>query len=116
MFVKNLMAAFNGWESTSRRQSHSSETVYFLPLSPQKFLVLILSSSEDLPSGFESGTPGLEHPSAYCGHCFEKSPNSKMAFLIIWSFLLFLKFTFGQNSNGVTLETLLRRKIKIANR
>ena len=42
------------------------EAVYFLPISSQKFLVLILSTSERLktdstllpPSGFEHGTPG----------------------------------------------------------
>ena len=43
------------------------EAIYFLPLSSQKFLVLILSTSEgwktestlEPPSGFEHGTPGL---------------------------------------------------------
>ena len=47
--------------------SHSEEAVYFLPLSSQKFLVLILSTSEgwkaesslEPPSGFEHGTPGF---------------------------------------------------------
>ena len=47
--------------------SHFEQTVYFLPLSPQKSLVLTLSTSEGLkaesnlkpPSGFEHGTPGL---------------------------------------------------------
>ena len=47
---------------------HFEEPVYFLPLSSQKFLVLILSTSEgwkaestlEPPSGgFEHGTPGL---------------------------------------------------------
>ena len=49
-------------------QNHFEGTVYFLPLSFQKFLVLILSTSEgwkaeltlEPPSGFEHGTPGLE--------------------------------------------------------
>ena len=48
--------------------SHSEEAVYFLPLSSQNFLVLILSTLEgwkaeltlELPSGFEHGTPGLD--------------------------------------------------------
>ena len=62
------MALFYGWGSTvSRLQSHYEETVYFLPLSSQKFLVLILSTSEgwkaeltlEPPSGFELGTPEL---------------------------------------------------------
>ena len=45
--------------------SHLEEAVYFLWFSSQKFLVLILSTSEEwkadstleLPSGFEHGTP-----------------------------------------------------------
>ena len=57
------MALFmDGSGSTaSRLQSHYEETVYFLPLSSQKFLVLIRSTSEGRkaemilkpPSGFE---------------------------------------------------------------
>ena len=47
--------------------SHSEEAVYFLPLSSQKFLVLIFSTSEgwkaestfESLSGFEHGTPEL---------------------------------------------------------
>ena len=47
--------------------SHFEEAVYFLPLCPQRFLVLTLSTSEGLkaestlepPSGFEHGTPAL---------------------------------------------------------
>ena len=47
--------------------SHFEEAVYFLPLSSQKFLVLILSISEgwkaestlEPPIGFEHGSPGL---------------------------------------------------------
>ena len=47
--------------------SHSEQAVYFLPLSSQKFLVLVLSTSEgwkaestlEPPSSFEHGTPGL---------------------------------------------------------
>ena len=36
------MAPFYGWDSTaSRLQSHFEETVYFLSLSSQKFLILI---------------------------------------------------------------------------
>ena len=48
----------------SQGYSHFEEGVYFLPLSSQKFLVLILSTSEgwkaesilEPPSGFEHGT------------------------------------------------------------
>ena len=48
--------------------SHYEEAVYFLPFSSQKFLVLVLSTSEgwkteltlEPPCGFEHGTPGLE--------------------------------------------------------
>ena len=47
--------------------SHFEEAVYFLPLSSQKFLVLILStwkgwkaeSTLESPNGFEHKTPGL---------------------------------------------------------
>ena len=47
--------------------SHFEEAVYFLPLSSQIFLVLILSTSEgwtteltlEPPNGFEYGTSGL---------------------------------------------------------
>ena len=49
-------------------QSHFDEAVYFLPLSFQKFLVLILPTLEgwkaestlEPPSSFEHETPGLE--------------------------------------------------------
>ena len=51
----------------SQGYRHFEEAVYFLPFSSQKFLVLILSTSEgwkaesilEPPSGFEHGTPGL---------------------------------------------------------
>ena len=47
--------------------SHFEEAVYFLPFSSQKFVVLILSTSEgwkaestlESPSGLEHGIPGL---------------------------------------------------------
>ena len=47
--------------------SHFKEADYFLPFTSQKFLVLVLSTSEERkaeltlkpPSGFEHGTPGL---------------------------------------------------------
>ena len=64
----SIMAPFYGWGSTiSRLESHLEEAVYFLPLLSQKFLVLILSTSEgwkaeltlEPPSGFEHGTPEL---------------------------------------------------------
>ena len=62
------MAPFYGWGSKlSQGYSHFDEAVYFLPLSSQKFLTLILPTSEgwksestlEPPSGFEHGTPGL---------------------------------------------------------
>ena len=51
----------------SQGYSHFEEAVYFLPVSSQKVLVLILSTSEgskaestlEPPSGFQHGTPGL---------------------------------------------------------
>ena len=63
----NFMAPFYGWALTDQGKSHFEEALYFLPLTPQKFLVLILSSSEgrrpeltlEPLSGFEHGTPGL---------------------------------------------------------
>ena len=64
---KIFMAPFYIWHSTaSRLQNHYEEAVYFLPLSSQKFL-LILSTSKgwkaesilEHPSGFKHGTPGL---------------------------------------------------------
>ena len=62
------MAPFYVWGSTAPRLEPLRESVYFLPLSSPKFLVLILSTSEgwkaestlEQPSGFEQGTPGLE--------------------------------------------------------
>ena len=62
------MAPFYGWGSAALRlQSHFEGAVYFLPLSSQKFLVLILSTSErwkagstlESPSGFEQGASEL---------------------------------------------------------
>ena len=61
------MAPYYTWGSAaSRLQSHYEEAVYFLPLSSQKFMVLIWWTSEGwkaestlaTPSGFEHGTPG----------------------------------------------------------
>ena len=48
--------------------SHFEEAVYFLPFISQKFLILILLTSEgwkaeltlEPPSGFEHGTPGMD--------------------------------------------------------
>ena len=56
-----------GFNCLKARQTHFEEAVYFLPLSPQKFLVLTLSTSEgwkaestlEPPGGFEHGAPGL---------------------------------------------------------
>ena len=61
---ENFMAPFYGWSSTfSRLQCHYRETVYFLPLSSQKFLVPIWLTSKGWKaestlgplSGFEPG-------------------------------------------------------------
>ena len=69
LFKKNFMPPFYGWGSTVSRlyRGHYEETIYFLPRSSQKLLVLIWSSSEgwkaestvEPPSGFEHGTLGL---------------------------------------------------------
>ena len=55
------------WAQLPQSYSHFEEAVFFLPLSSQKFLVLILQTSEgwkaestlEPPSGFEHKTPGL---------------------------------------------------------
>ena len=63
------MASFYRWGSiVSKLQSHYEEAVYFSPLSPKEYLILILSTSEGwqaestlVPlSGFEPRTPGLD--------------------------------------------------------
>ena len=57
------MAPFYGWGSTTSRLKSLWESVYFLPLSSQNFLVLIdlgrMKDRVDLGaiSGFEHGTP-----------------------------------------------------------
>ena len=63
----NFMAPFYRWGSTVSGVSHFEVAVYFLSLSSQKFLVLVLLTSEgwkaestlEPPSGFEHRTPGL---------------------------------------------------------
>ena len=64
---KTLRPLFMDGVQLPQGWSHFEEAVYFLPLSSQKFLVLILSTSKgwkaestlEPPSGFEHGTPGL---------------------------------------------------------
>ena len=58
------MAPFDGWGSAaSKLQSYFEGAVHFLPISSQKFLVVILSNSEGWKakstSGFEPEIPGL---------------------------------------------------------
>ena len=69
LLKKNFGTPFYGWDSTvSRLHSHYKETVHFLPLGLQGFLVLIWSTLEgwkavltlEPPSGLEPDTPGLE--------------------------------------------------------
>ena len=68
LFIKNFMVTFYGRGSTAERlQSHYEDAVYFLPLSSEKFLVPIWSTSEgwkaestlEPPGGFEHRTIGL---------------------------------------------------------
>ena len=64
---KNLWPLFYGWGSTiSRLQSNYEETVNFLPLSCQQFLVLILKGSIDLGATqwFWTGEPWIGNPVA----------------------------------------------------
>ena len=64
---KTLWPLFMDGVQLPQGYSHFEEAVYFLPLSSQKFLVLILSTSEgwkaestlEPPCGFEHVTPGL---------------------------------------------------------
>ena len=64
---KTLSSLFMDGVQLPQDYSHFEEAVYFLPFSSQKFLVLILSTSEgwktestlEPPSSFEHGTPGL---------------------------------------------------------
>ena len=64
---KTLWSIFMDGVQLPHGYSHFEEAVYFLPFSSQKFLVLILSTSEgwkaestlESPSGFEHGTRGL---------------------------------------------------------
>ena len=67
-FLKIFLVPFNGWGSTiSKLQSHFEETVYFLRLCPQEYLVLIsfisdgwkVESTLEPLSGFEPGAPWL---------------------------------------------------------
>ena len=61
------MAAFYEWGSTASKLEPLRGSSYFLPLSSQKSLLLILSTSErwkaesplELSSGFEHGSSGL---------------------------------------------------------
>ena len=62
------MGPFPGWGSTiSKLQCHYEETFYFLPLSPQEYIVLSWTTSEgwkaemtsEPPSDLETGTPRL---------------------------------------------------------
>ena len=65
--LKTLQPLFVDGVQLPQGHSHFEEAVYFLLLSSQKFLVLILSTSEgwktesnlEQPSGFEHGTLGL---------------------------------------------------------
>ena len=64
---KTLWPLFMNGVQLPQGYSHFEEAVYFLPFCSQKFLVLILSTSEgwkaestlEPPSGFEHGTRGL---------------------------------------------------------
>ena len=63
----NIPPIFMNGVQVPQAQSHFEEAVYFLPLSPQKFLVLTLLTLEgwkaestlEPPSGFEQGNPEL---------------------------------------------------------
>ena len=64
-----------------RLQRHNKEAIYFLPLSSQEFLVLILSTSEgwkaelalESPSGFEHRTLGLQSSTSKGGYMYKEN-------------------------------------------
>ena len=68
---KTLWPLFMDGVQLLQGYNHFEEAVHFLPFSSQKFLVLILSTSErwkaeltlESPRGFEHGTPrlGIQH-------------------------------------------------------
>ena len=111
---------------------HFEEAVYFLPLSSQKFLVLILSTSEEWkaestlepPSGFDHGTPGLRiqrlnHFAILRVHYFQTS-SSWMSDRILNTTLpcqnfktwLKLRFHFWHHSHFITYLTQFPRTKK----
>ena len=61
------MAPFYGWGSTASRLEAIAKAVYFITISSEKFLILILSTSEgwnadstlEPPNDFDHETPGL---------------------------------------------------------
>ena len=65
------MGPFYGWDSTAQMLEPLDEELYFLALSSQKFLVLILPTSEgwkaeltlEPPRGFEHGDPWISESS-----------------------------------------------------
>ena len=67
LLKKTLWSLFMDGVQLPQGYSHFEEAVYFLPFSSQKFLVLILLTSEgwkaestlEPPNGFEHGTAGL---------------------------------------------------------
>ena len=67
-YNKTLWAPFYGWGLTTwRLEPHFEQVVYFITISSQKFLILILSTLEgwkaestlEPPNGFDHETPGL---------------------------------------------------------
>ena len=113
------MTSFYGWGSTaSRLQSHYEEAVYFLPLSSQKFPVLIWSTSKgwkagstlEPQSGFEHGTPGLGIQRLVqldlrwsFSHCYSHFFQDVASFWIRWILNVW-------TSNGQTIVLRLRIK------
>ena len=63
------MAPFYGWVQVPQGKSHFEEAVYFLPLSSQKFLMLILSTSEGSKAeSILKPTSGFEHRNSGLGN------------------------------------------------
>ena len=97
LFKKNLKKptlwplSYGCSSTVSRLQSYYKKTIYLLPLSPQKFLVLTWWTSEgwkaestlEPPTGFEPRTPGLGIQCPISQSRF-KTPNLPIFFL--WDF------------------------------
>ena len=127
---KNLMNLFYGWvdSTVSRLQSHYDKIIYFLPVSPQYFLVPIWPTSErgkaevtlEPPGGwFWTRHPGLgiQHSNHYaianfCNYFFQ-TKHSKIILRVSVKrisqlFLLFLLSTLNNYHNLTVFPVVMK--------